>query len=102
MRTFSPNIHVRSFVRTFLELVDVWSVMRTETAEKSSVHKCQILAVLDRTFDSIYQGPIQYAVWGKGRRAGDAEDPTPSNVLDDKCHQSVKTPAKLGSPTYFG
>jgi hypothetical protein len=26
-------------------------------AEKSPVHKCQNLAVLDRTFDSIYQGP---------------------------------------------
>lgn len=26
-------------------------------AEKSSVRKCQNLAVLDRTFDSIYQGP---------------------------------------------
>jgi hypothetical protein len=27
-------------------------------AEKSPVHKCQNLAVLDRTFDSIYQGPV--------------------------------------------
>lgn len=27
-------------------------------AEKSSVRKCQNLAVLDRTFDSIYQGPV--------------------------------------------
>jgi hypothetical protein len=27
-------------------------------AEKSPVHKCQNLAVLDRTFDSIYQGPM--------------------------------------------
>ena len=70
MRTFFPNIHVRSFVRTFLELVDVWSVMRTETVQKSrsdpnadrnrrksSVHKCQILAVLDGS--DIRQGPSQ-------------------------------------------
>jgi hypothetical protein len=27
-------------------------------AEKSPVYKCQNLAVLDRTFNSIYQGPI--------------------------------------------
>ena len=26
-------------------------------ARKSSLHKCQNLAVLDRTFASIYQGP---------------------------------------------
>jgi hypothetical protein len=31
--------------------------MRTENAEKSSVHKCRNLAVLDRTFNSIHQGP---------------------------------------------
>ena len=31
--------------------------MQTETAEKLSVHKCQNLAVLDQTFNSIYQGP---------------------------------------------
>jgi hypothetical protein len=62
MRTFCPKIYVRSFVRTFLELVDVWSVVQKgksdlnadRIAEKSPVHKCQNLAVLDRTFDSIY------------------------------------------------
>jgi hypothetical protein len=34
MRTFCPKIYVRSFVRTFLELVDIWSVMRTESGPK--------------------------------------------------------------------
>jgi hypothetical protein len=51
MRTFCPKIHVRSFVRTFLGLLDVWSVMRTGksdlnadgTAEKNRpVHKERI------------------------------------------------------------
>ena len=66
MRTFCAKFHVRSIVQMELNLVDVWLGMWTKmvqkggsnqnadkTTEKFSVHKCQNLAVLDRTFSRI-------------------------------------------------
>ena len=51
-------------------------------AEKSPVHKCQNLAVLDRTFDSIYQGPTDtqpFAIYTRTQLIPDSS-PSPNQV----------------------
>jgi len=77
MQTFWPKFHVWSSMQMDLKHIHVQSVLQMEMVQnaksdlnadrntrKSCIHKCPNLAVLDRTFDSIYQGPSIIALRG--------------------------------------